>query len=503
MMKYFVKSKILRNIANVMLSVVISIVIAVTYCFYSVYDEINKDMKLLDHIISNSLSSFVDSHEKIFPNTFTRNCLQSDIDKLKGIFSSQKLTAIPIIKSSSGYCSPFGVLNLDKKAFLGDTTKFYNNETWTVGKVMVSSLHNDIIYFYGFNGRNGFLYPIRKDYLFFEEDSREQRFLVASLSNSGDYIFTIGNMPPSQRLYNIIYKSNFMPLDYNAYISKQRIIDRVIDFFFPDSFLLFFSVFSMFWAFTSYVYTREELKMYSLLSSCEVVPFYQPIVDVNNNKIEGVEALIRLKDKKGNLIFPSEFIDYAENNEIIIPMTQRMIEKSFDDLSFLLEGNGDFYVSVNIVARHLENSDLYNYLKGLNIPFENLSLELTERQVIKDWEVAIETVSNLKTLGLSFSLDDAGTGFGGNSYLQYLDFDSVKIDKVFVDSIRLGDAGVLDSYILMLQKLDLNIIAEGVESIVESKELKSKGVYKHQGYYYAKPMPIDKLIIWYKERSNY
>lgn len=64
MMKYFVKSKILRNIANVMLSVVISIVIAVTYCFYSVYDEINKDMKLLDHIISNSLSSFVDSHEK-------------------------------------------------------------------------------------------------------------------------------------------------------------------------------------------------------------------------------------------------------------------------------------------------------------------------------------------------------------------------------------------------------------------------------------------------------
>ncbi|GAK22784.1 diguanylate cyclase/phosphodiesterase [Vibrio sp. JCM 19052] len=191
--------------------------------------------------------------------------------------------------------------------------------------------------------------------------------------------------------------------------------------------------------------------MYSLLSSCEVVPFYQPIVDVNNNKIEGVEALIRLKDKKGNLIFPSEFIDYAENNEIIIPMTQRMIEKSFDDLSFLLEGNGDFYVSVNIVARHLENSDLYNYLKGLNIPLKNLSLELTERQVIKDWEVAIETVSNLKTLGLSFSLDDAGTGFGGNSYLQYLDFDSVKIDKVFVDSIRLGDTGVLDSYILMLK----------------------------------------------------
>ena len=284
-----------------------------------------------------------------------------------------------------------------------------------------------------------------------------------------------------------------MPLDYNAYISKQRLIDRVVDFF--------FSVFSMLWAFTSYVYKREELKMYSLFSSCEVVPFYQPIVDVNNNKIEGVESLVRLKDKKGNLIFPSEFIDYAENNEIIIPMTQRMIEKSFDDLSFLLEGNGDFYVSVNIVARHLENSDLYNYLKGLNIPLKNLSLELTERQVIKDWEVAIETVSNLKTLGLSFSLDDAGTGFGGNSYLQYLDFDSVKIDKVFVDSIRLGDTGVLDSYILMLQKLDLNIIAEGVESIVESKVLKSKGVYKHQGYYYAKPMPIDKLITWYKERT--
>ncbi len=121
-------------------------------------------------------------------------------------------------------------------------------------------------------------------------------------------------------------------------------------------------------------------------------------------------------------------------------------------------GNGDFHVSVNIVARHLENSDLYNYLKGLNIPFENLSLELTERQVIKNWEVAIETVSNLKALGLSFSLDDAGTGFGGNSYLQNLDFDSVKIDELFVDSIRLGDAGVLDSYILVLKKLDLNII---------------------------------------------
>ncbi len=116
-----------------------------------------------------------------------------------------------------------------------------------------------------------------------------------------------------------------MPLDYNAYISKQRLIDREVDFF--------FSVFSMLWAFTSYVYKREELKMYSLFSSCEFVPFCQPIVDVNN-KIQGVESLVRLKDKKGNFIFPSEFIDYAENNEIIIPMTQRMIEKSFDELSF-------------------------------------------------------------------------------------------------------------------------------------------------------------------------
>lgn len=221
----------------------------------------------------------------------------------------------------------------------------------------------------------------------------------------------------------------------------------------------------------------------------EFIPFYQPIVNSNTQQIMGYEVLLRWQ-RGQQLVMPNLFIAAAENSGLIIPITQQLIAQVCRDLTVIPTPR---WVSINIVAEHLEQHHLSRLLQELDWPHhQRLKFEITERTPIKAIHLAEKEVCSLLEKGYEFTLDDFGTGYGGFSYLQNLHISSIKIDKMFVDTINTKDLkiSVLDSIIASAKQSDIEIIAEGVEAQHQIDYLAERGVSLIQGFFYAKPMPL-------------
>ncbi|OEC38110.1 diguanylate phosphodiesterase [Aeromonas sp. DNP9] len=233
----------------------------------------------------------------------------------------------------------------------------------------------------------------------------------------------------------------------------------------------------------------------SALKKNEFIPYYQPIVDSRTQQVVGYEALIRWR-RGGELIPPGIFIDYAERQGLIIPITTQLVSKIVADLHKFY---GMQWVSINLVAAHVEQPYLQDLLKKLQWPDpKKLTFELTERIPISDVKAATREIATLGLRGYHFKLDDFGTGYGGFAYLQQLGIRCIKIDKMFIDTIGTTDLkrNVLDAIIAFGRESNMEMIAEGVETDEQLEYLHKQGVYLIQGYVYAKPMPINQLIEW-------
>ena len=230
----------------------------------------------------------------------------------------------------------------------------------------------------------------------------------------------------------------------------------------------------------------------------EFVPFYQPVVDSRSKRVVGYEALLRWQ--RGNeLIPPGSFIDYAEEQGLILPMTEQLLEQVISDLPLLAP---EQWVSVNLVATHIEQPLLRQLLaKHHNPSPDQLNFELTERKPIHDIKAATEEITLLQQMGYHFKLDDFGTGYGGFAYLQSLGIRQIKIDKMFVDTIGTNDLkrSVLDAIIAFGRESGMEMIAEGVETQQQVDYLSQHGVYLIQGYVFGKPMPLKMLPRWQQE----
>lgn len=244
------------------------------------------------------------------------------------------------------------------------------------------------------------------------------------------------------------------------------------------------------------------------LQNREFKPFYQPILHSQSGQIVGCEVLVRWIKKDGTIIPPNQFIPFAEDSGLIIPITEQLLYRVIQDIKRLEWAGKDKFMSVNIVPEHLYSDDLYNTIKALKTDdswdFNNLSLEITERQKIEEMALAKSTLLKFYELGIDLKLDDAGTGYGGFSYVQELGISTIKIDKMFVDVIGTDDMknSVLASIIAFAEASSMKTIAEGVESHEQVEYLAQHGVFKIQGYVYAKPMPINELIEWKKIAKN-
>ncbi|MGL5498176.1 MAG: EAL domain-containing protein [Aeromonas sobria] len=245
---------------------------------------------------------------------------------------------------------------------------------------------------------------------------------------------------------------------------------------------------------------RRSLKglLQTGLAKREFVPFYQPVVNSQTRQVVGFEALLRWQ--RGNeLIPPGSFIDYAEEQGLILPMTEQLLEQVISDLPLLAP---EQWVSVNLVATHIEQPLLRQLLATHHNPSpDRLTFELTERKPIHDIKAATDEITLLQQMGYHFKLDDFGTGYGGFAYLQGLGIRQIKIDKMFVDTIGTNDLkrSVLDAIIAFGRESGMEMIAEGVETQQQVDYLGQHGVYLIQGYVFGKPMPLKMLPRWQRE----
>ncbi len=254
---------------------------------------------------------------------------------------------------------------------------------------------------------------------------------------------------------------------------------------------------------------KRKLSLHSLIEKGitrkEFIPYYQPIINVNNNKMYGCEVLVRWWFNKKELISPDDFIPYAEKSSLIIDITNVLIEKTLIQLSSLNWQKSSAIISINLVPEQLENKQSMRkvvdlIIKSTILP-KQIAFEITERMSFTDLDKAASVIDYLKAQGINVKLDDAGTGYGSFSYIQNLNLQSLKIDKMFVDMIGTHDHKlfVLDSIIAFGKKAGMEMIAEGVETKQQSDYLLQHGVYLQQGFYFSEPLKFEQFSRYFKE----
>lgn len=222
---------------------------------------------------------------------------------------------------------------------------------------------------------------------------------------------------------------------------------------------------------------------------------YQPQFYSDGNRLRGVEALIRWKDRDGNLISPGVFIPIAEKNGTIIPIGDFVLENTIKTfMDWKLKFNYEMFLSVNISSIQYARPDfvpkIIAYVNKYGMDPGQLELEITESVLIDDFDLVISKMEELRDFGIKVSLDDFGTGFSSLSYLKGLPIDTLKIDKSFIDNVTFDEPSriITESIITMAKKLGFETVAEGVETREQLDYLKSVSCDLIQGYYLGKPM---------------
>ena len=249
--------------------------------------------------------------------------------------------------------------------------------------------------------------------------------------------------------------------------------------------------------------------MRQALKNNQFFPMYQPIFDINTNKYCGAEVLIRWRTSTKEIITPDFFIAEAEQSELIVPITLQLIHKTFEECQNLLLSKSDFHLAFNLSAMLFTNNHFFEsfltLIKKYRIPPQQLTLELTERDLlIHDNNLLLKKMNDLRLAGFSLAVDDFGTGYASIGYLQHFPFNYLKIDQLFIRAIGTGaiTETLNQSIINMAKDLNLHIIAEGVETYVQLAFLQTHGVHLLQGWYFALPMPIERLIPFLEKSSK-
>ena len=246
----------------------------------------------------------------------------------------------------------------------------------------------------------------------------------------------------------------------------------------------------------------EEQKHFELmirkgLENEEFEPYYQPKVNCRTNTLCGAEALARWRHD-GKIIHPSEFIHVMERNDSICELDLLMLRKICRDISkWLEEGISVPPVSINFSRRNLADPDLAATIDRIvaesGVPKYLIEIEITETTDEFPISVMKKFVDGLKERGFSSSIDDFGSANSSMAVLREISFDTVKIDKGFIDHDHSKDRAILDHIIKMARSIGLKIVAEGVELENQVETLKSLGAEIIQGYYYDCPLPKEEM----------
>lgn len=255
-----------------------------------------------------------------------------------------------------------------------------------------------------------------------------------------------------------------------------------------------------------------DLELRKALDENQLEIFLQPIVDSFTGEVHKAEALIRWQHPSLGLISPAEFIPIAEESKLICEVGNLVFDQCVEVLKNIKSITDDkFQISLNKSPVQLHSDKFateFDWPKAMQdegLDPESISIEITEGILLDEDDSTHRKIKKLKSSGFHFSIDDFGTGYSALSYLQKVDFNYLKIDKSFIDSIDTysSNQALCQAIIAMAHSLGMRVIAEGIENEKQYKQLKDMQCDYCQGYYFAKPMPRNDFIAYLKKKSKW
>lgn len=238
------------------------------------------------------------------------------------------------------------------------------------------------------------------------------------------------------------------------------------------------------------------------LRNDEIVCHYQPLAQMVDKDIWGVEALARWQHPVRGLLSPAEFLPVVEQAGLTEPLTRRVLHVALSQCRQWREEGLDLVVAVNLSARSLRDPGLpdlvFAALDEAGVPPENLELEITEDALLEDPAQAKLLLETLAARRVGISLDDFGTGYSSLAYLSHLPVTKVKIDRAFLADMSADDMNqrIVETVIDLGRRLEMQVLAEGVETAEVWQRLLDLGCPQAQGFYLAKPMPAEEFVAW-------
>ncbi len=240
----------------------------------------------------------------------------------------------------------------------------------------------------------------------------------------------------------------------------------------------------------------------------EIVPYFQPIVDLESGRALGFEVLARWLHPDRGLLPPSEFLPLAEETGLLIDLGARILRDSMAQLALWRAAGHTFAncsLSINVGTRQLVDPNFYDTvidaLAETGLDADSLWLEITETSLLADVKAASVALRELRSLGLHLSVDDFGTGYSSLTYLKRFPVESIKIDRSFVAGLGIEseDSTIVEAVVRLGQSLGLTVVAEGIESPLQLARLRELGCDRGQGYLFGRPRPAELIE---RERTN-
>jgi diguanylate cyclase (GGDEF)-like protein/PAS domain S-box-containing protein len=240
-----------------------------------------------------------------------------------------------------------------------------------------------------------------------------------------------------------------------------------------------------------------EFDMRQAITGGEFELYYQPLINLRNNKITGCEALLRWHHSKRGMISPAEFIPIAEETGLIVPLGEWVLRTACAEA---VTWPDDIKVAVNVSPVQFKSGNLVqmviNTLGASRLPAHRLELELTEAVLIRDDEAALALLHQLRAFGVRIVMDDFGTGYSSLSYLQRFPFDKIKIDRSFIKDVAevAGTLSIVQAVVSIAASRNITTTAEGVETEHQLELLRTLGCTEMQGFLFSRPIPATEIM---------
>lgn len=243
-----------------------------------------------------------------------------------------------------------------------------------------------------------------------------------------------------------------------------------------------------------------ETALRKALEEDELIVYFQPQMNAKENKLVGMEALVRWEHPTMGFIYPDKFIPLAEITGMIVEIDRLVMRKALTQFKkWYKDGLNPGKLALNLAIKQLEENDFIEFVKDIldceDCSYKNIEFELTENQIMNNPDASIETLQKISDMGISIAIDDFGTGYSSLAYLKRLPINKLKIDRSFVKDLPLDteDAAITKTIISLCNSLNLKVIAEGVETEEQKNFILQNGCKFIQGYLYSRPLSIEDM----------